>query len=75
LDFDNDGITDYLDKWPGTSAGSEVDESGCTKIEPEKKPEANKLNSPFYYYDSSHETEIRTGIRTAGNQYIVLISS
>ncbi len=63
---------------------SEVDERGCPKVEPEKipellkevrKPEANKLNRPFYYYDSSHETEIRTGIWTDGNQYIVQISS
>lgn len=85
LDTDGDGVADYLDKCPSTPMGTNVDGSGCPVVEEKKTPEPpkqevttpteNKLSRPFRYYDSSHETEVRRGIWTDGNQFIVQISS
>ncbi|MFB6454599.1 OmpA family protein [Chitinophaga sp. Hz27] len=38
-DSDNDGVSDYFDKCPGTPAGTKVDGSGCPLPEPPKVEE------------------------------------
>ncbi len=33
VDTDNDGVNDFLDACPGTNAGDEVDENGCSAVQ------------------------------------------
>ena len=33
VDTDNDGVNDFLDACPGTNAGDEVDENGCSSVQ------------------------------------------